>query len=293
MQEYPHDSSMVLPYFFINPDYHKQPFVFDEFNYSTFSRMPTNNGTAIGTTFEEAMIHAINELVERDSISCFLLSTFGKEKPQNLKLIETSSLPSSIAEIVTKIESDYDEKILLIDISSDLEFPVFLAAFTKQKQHIQPMGFGASLYKSYALERAILEALQSLHLYDENLEAEDELILNKFNEWPKLRKCAQCNLMSILEAGYFEYFEFKKSPKTFLSLKEILDYMIQLLTAKNLHVFYAEHYHSENGVSCVKVMIPGLEEFHRVRYGHFVIPEERGKTILLGTTSHGLKKVYG
>jgi len=104
MQPFIGDSSCIFPYFLIDPDYRKQPFPHDELDYTSLSEMPTNNGTAIGATFEEAMLHAINELVERDAISCFLLSTFCKEVPSRTKLVQKGTLPDRISQIINKIE---------------------------------------------------------------------------------------------------------------------------------------------------------------------------------------------
>lgn len=278
-------ASIILPYFLANPDYINTPFPFDDFDYSTLSDIPSNNGTAIGTTFEEAMVHAINELIERDAISCFLLSTFGRKNPKKIKIISKNSLPPYLSELIAKIESDYDEELLIVDITTDLQFPTFLVTFTKQIHSIQPMGFGASLSTVYALERAILEALQSLHLYDEDLRKEDNQILNTFNQWPKLQKCAQCNLLPLVKAAHYDICEFYES---FISndLCEMLDNIIRNLGYHDLHVFFAKHYQSVNGISCVKVIIPGIEQFHCVRLGNFVIPGERGIAILSKENEH-------
>ncbi len=45
-------------------------------SFAPLYRYSTNSGTAIGGNFEEAMIHAINEIVERDATSIFLLKNF-------------------------------------------------------------------------------------------------------------------------------------------------------------------------------------------------------------------------
>ena len=50
------DRSILLPYYLTNPEYRKRTFAYDEVDYTTLSEFPTNNGTAIGTTFEEANV---------------------------------------------------------------------------------------------------------------------------------------------------------------------------------------------------------------------------------------------
>jgi ribosomal protein S12 methylthiotransferase accessory factor len=276
-----YDSSILLPYFLINPDYHKQTFSYDDLDYTTLSEISTNNGTAIGTNFDEAMLHAINELIERDAISCFLLASFVKKIPQPIRLVSKASLPYSIFRIICSIEQDYDEELLIVDISTDLEFPVFLASFTSQNQLIQPIGFGASLSPSHALERAVLEALQAFHLYDDTSKLEDQEILIRFNQWPKLHQCAQCDIKSVVEAGQFKKNKFLDLENTPTGIKNTLLNTVTALEKQKLLIYYAEHYLSENGITCVKVVIPGLEQFHRVRYGNFTIPGERGRIVLL------------
>lgn len=271
------DTSCMFPYFLIDPDYRKQPFPHDELDYMSWSEMPTNNGTAIGATFEEAMLHAINELVERDALSCFLLSTFCKEAPSRTKLVQKGTLPDRISQIINKIEKAYEEELLIVDISNDLKCPVFLASFTKQNQLIQPMGTGASLNPEYALERAILEALQSLHLTDEKIKSEDTLILKRFNQWPRLKKCAQCDLKSL---SNIEIVGCNQSENSSYKLNESLDLISKILENNNLQIFYAKHYESPSGITCLKVVIPELEQFHRVRYGRFAFPGTRGRALL-------------
>jgi ribosomal protein S12 methylthiotransferase accessory factor len=286
LKAYQHDSFLLLPYFLINPDYLSKRFSFDTLDYSAVYGLSTNNGTAIGASIEEAMIHAINELLERDAISCFLLSTFCKEAPDSMKIVNKLSLPAMIIDLIRKIEEDYSEEILVADITSDLQLPVFLATFTKQNQAIQPLGFGASLNSTYAVERAILEALQSFHLYDKDLQTEDELILEKFRDWPKLRKCAQCDLRSFVQSGHLTRSDFFESSQKYYCFHEMLDKLLAILADNSLEIFFATHYQSENGVTCVRVIIPGIEQFHLVRHGNLAIPGERGKLILSKSNSY-------
>ncbi|HEY4831829.1 MAG TPA: YcaO-like family protein, partial [Waddliaceae bacterium] len=263
------NSSILLPYFLVNPDYRKQTFSYDDLDYATFSEIPTNNGTAIGSTFDEAILHAINELIERDAISCFLLATFGKKTPQLIKCIDKTSLPYSISQIIVQLEQDYDEELLIVDISTDLRLSIFLATFTRQNQLIQPMGFGASLGAVCALERAILEALQSLHLYDETSRLEDKEVLTRFNQWPKLHQCAQCDIKSVIKAGLFRQTKFQDSEGLPVGINDTLISTKKALEEKNLSIYYATHYQSESGITCVQAIIPGIEQFHRVKYGNF------------------------
>lgn len=278
------NKKITLPLYCVNPDYSLAPYKHDELDYKKAISNPTNNGTAIGSTFEEALVHGINELIERDALSIFLLNTFVKKKPDKIKILKKSSADLQNKRIIDLIEHDLDEELLIVDITTDLAIPVFCVSFTKQPQSIQPTGFGASLNANYALERALLEALQSFHLYDNSLKIEDEAILKKFEEWSVFKKCAHFDLQSMIQSEKQEV-TLPLPSSDFLSLDRILNTLASVITKNNLELFYGLHYQSKNGISCVKVCIPGLEEFHRVRYGSFEIPGERGRKALFTTTS--------
>lgn len=274
------NSSILLPYFLINPDYRNRKFLHDQLDYTTFKEISTNNGIAIGTTFDEALLHATNELIERDAVSCFLLATFGKKTPKPIMLVDKTSLPNFLSELITNIEKSYCEELLIVDITTDLEFPTFLVSFTKQPQSIQPMGFGASLSALYALERAILESVQSLHLYDKALKLADSEILENFNFWPKLYQCAECNVNLIVKTGLFQLIKFQDiDPPSRIS--DALASTVKILERKKFSLYFTSLYTSESGITCVKAVIPGIEQFHRVRYGSFAIPGKRGRAVLL------------
>jgi|GEM_PF-2188371 len=285
LQNYASDEKFQVPLFFISPDYCSASYDLDEINYETQPVVSTNNGTAIGTSYAEAMIHAINEVIERDAISCFLLSTFVQKDATKISLIEKESIPEEFQALIHDFEVQHNEEILLFDITNDSNIPAFGASLSRQKQKIQPLGFGASLSNTYALERAILEVQQSFYLYknhplDFNLNREDEHILALFEEWVVFKNSAQCDLPLRISKGQFKKKKFTPSKVSSIAPVDLLVKMVSHLKKHGFEIYFCVHYRSISGINCVRVVIPDLEFFHLVRYGKFIIPGPRGEKIL-------------
>src|SRR5581483_5152600 len=116
----------------------------DDFEYASVLRYGSNSGTAIGGSFEEAAIHALNEIVERDAWSLFLLSHFMGAPRRIGRLVETDSLPDELRELVSLArERASGRNIFLIDITSDVGIPTFAATVDRILPHepVYPQGF--------------------------------------------------------------------------------------------------------------------------------------------------------
>lgn len=74
--EYGSNSSKIFyPAFLTHPMYSQK-----SLNGSKLRLYSTNNGTSVGLNLEEALLHGINEVIERDSISVHLIQTFISSK---------------------------------------------------------------------------------------------------------------------------------------------------------------------------------------------------------------------
>ena len=95
------------------------------FDYTRMLRYSTNNGTAIGTDFAEAAIHAINERIERDAEGLFLIRTFLRDTPKPMRLVPVESLPSRLKTLAEDINRLTNERMFIIDITTDIGVPSF------------------------------------------------------------------------------------------------------------------------------------------------------------------------
>ncbi len=250
----------------------------DTYDYSKHACYASTNGLASAATYEDAIIHGIAEVIERDAISYFLLDTFLLKQP--LQLIRKNTLPTYLQTLIKKLEITYQEDIFILHLPSRFNVPVYGAVFTRQKQiAIPPKGFGASLNAAYAIERAVLEALQSLHLNEYMPEKCVDLNMTPLREYPILLDCLRYNIMSVVEENCYQWINFNSSE----TLSELLDNSSKMNTLNNLiekikkqqlSIYINDIVRAENGFSCVNVIIPKTDEFFHVFNECIILPQE-------------------
>jgi ribosomal protein S12 methylthiotransferase accessory factor len=250
--------------------------------YSDLTWRGHDTGSAIGCSFFEASIHGINEWIERDAYALFLVKSILKKSINPINVIDKHSLPPRLNELVKNIEVDYQDDLIIVDITSDINVPSFLVSFTKQNSLMQAKGLGTSLSKSYAIERAIFEALQSRCLRNTNTEILEEKISADFESAPLLLRAAKCDLLPLIEEGAYRVVHYENiiDYSDISDLSSQLDCLNRLLHTRGLKAFYHQYYSNENGITSLGVLIPGLEEFFLVKCGRFIMPNARAANII-------------
>ncbi len=284
-QSFDNRQRLLHPLVLTIPDYPHYQLPGDTFNYTRILRYSSGNGTAIGADFAEAAIHAINERVERDAESMFLIGTFLLRPPKLVRLVNPDSLPCELRKLWDQINELATDRLLIIDITTELGIPAFYAFFTQQKQMVQPRGCGCSLSKEYALERALLEALQDFHIYQEFAEECDgdhATFLNALRGLPRYQDCARGDVALLIEKGLCETVDFGEliAPRVPANVDAYLDRLLGKLADSGFQAFYSVGYRSPRGLTCLNVLIPGLESFHLVKFGNAVLPGRRGCVLL-------------
>jgi ribosomal protein S12 methylthiotransferase accessory factor len=247
----------------------------DDFDYARTERFGSNSGTAIGATFEEAAIHGLNEIVERDSWSLFLLSHFF-ETGQIGRLIAPQSLPEHLSSLVALAGERAKRSILLIDVTSDLGIPTFAATVDDilPNEHVHPYGFGTSTYPEYAAYRAITELVQSIDLKEqfENIRRADKISLHVLRDYAKLKACAYFKVKrERLYSAAWQYAQVRQR-----SLTALLSQTLSQLAAHEIDLSFNIH-REVPGVFCVvSCMSIALERFFLVTSGQLMSPGLRG-----------------
>ncbi len=121
-----------------------------------------SNGLASGTSYEEAVIHGAMEVMERDAHSYFLIDTFVLNKSP--RVLDFKTLPKDIKKLVRKIERQYQNSVVILELPSRFGVSAYMAFFLNADFEINPRGCGASLNAHYALERSIYELVQLYNL---------------------------------------------------------------------------------------------------------------------------------
>ncbi|MBE6491379.1 MAG: YcaO-related McrA-glycine thioamidation protein [Methanobrevibacter sp.] len=137
-----------------NAIYH--PYISKDDSQSLFKS--NTNGLASGNILEEAILHGIFEVIERDAWSIFELTH------KNYAQIDISSIENEIIiDIIEKFESE-GIKIKLMDFTADIKIPTIAASaddtITKDAG-LLTLGMGTHLDPEVAILRALTEVAQS------------------------------------------------------------------------------------------------------------------------------------
>ena len=137
---------------------------------SGLCRYSTNSGTAAGTTLEDAQLHALMELVERDALSIELLATVFAPNPRSVRRMTRKSLTDELRKMFAIAERETGGIVTIWYIASDIQIPAILAAaWIPSDMNYGYFGSGASLYVDCAIKRALTEAVQGFHIYTAEL----------------------------------------------------------------------------------------------------------------------------
>ncbi|WGL60679.1 YcaO-like family protein [Pigmentibacter sp. JX0631] len=257
----------------------------------------SNSGTATGSTFDEALLHSLNELIERDAHSLLLLETFCRKVPKNLRIIDKKTIPEQQLDLLMRCEDEIGAEIKLLNITTNLNIPCILS-FSENMGLLQYpfIGCGCSPSATYALERSILETVQTYHAYIRNPEEYVNYIKNsenQFKEFPKLKECVKEKYHEIIKKGYFTTSNFRElndlSKNLFnitenindFSVNHLLKNIIQILSNNKMNVYVKTLFHNEiHNLFCVKSIVRELEIFNLVTSGLFPLPGVRGELAL-------------
>ncbi len=211
------------------------------------------NGLASGNTIEEAILHGLMEVIERDAWSLAELSKCGG------KIIEVSEEHKLVRELLEKFERA-SIKVFLRDITSDLEIPVVAAASDDLKLRdpaLLTIGFGAHLDPEIATIRALLEVAQS-RLVQIQGAREDAYRANL------MRIMGYERIKHLNKHWFSESDDVKRlSDMSRLAKEDILDeirLVIDILRKKGFErVIIVNLTRPEVSIPTVRVIVPGLE----------------------------------
>ncbi|MFE2853705.1 YcaO-like family protein [Streptomyces lavendulae] len=250
----------------------------DHYDYRPLIRYSTSNGCAIGCDEQEAAVHALNEAVERDALSLFLIGTFLHPNPQ-VTLLDRTTLPAHLQNLTRRVESRLGTEVHLIDITSDLGIPTFLAYATPLSNGIPRFGSGTSLSAEHALYRACTELVE-ISLEHETGRAEDfRATLDCLGDHPPLRACAEMDLDGLVGRSPAEPFTPTPAPRT---PSQHLAQIVRTLGARGFDPHVTTLRNLPEGIVVCHTIVPGLERFFGVCDGHPMPPGARGMSYLQG-----------
>ncbi|WP_175730712.1 YcaO-like family protein [Burkholderia ambifaria] len=276
---------IAAPAFLFDPEFEAQSASESAYLRRTgLRRYSTNSGTAAGTTLEDAQVHALMELIERDALSIELLATVFSSNPRPLRRISHETLTDDLMELVGLAESETGGIVTIWSITSDTRIPAILVRLTDPSDmNYGYFGSGASIYIGHAIERALTEAVQGFHIYTAEHPRPCFSDIKKLKHLSPYRRC-------LLEYGRFEYQGGEQNVSLSMQIKEYSDHPM-LPVKKQIEVAINALKKAEipvygrvlfsHDIHVAQMYSPTLERFFLASAGILVVPGKRGRTRML------------
>lgn len=234
-----------------NAIYH--PYVLQDNSCQNLFKSNTN-GLASGNSLEEAILHGIFEVIERDAWSIFELTH------KNSTQIDLKSIESSVVNDALKKFSDNEINIKLMDLTADIKVPTIAASADDtllKDAGLLTLGMGTHLDPEVAVLRALTEVAQSRATQIHG--AREDTVRADF------ARTAGYERMKRINNHYFEDEENKIAlsdieNKSTDSITEDINIVLDELKKNEIeHVLYCDLTRPELNVNVVRVIIPTME----------------------------------
>ncbi|MFJ6266045.1 YcaO-like family protein [Lysinibacillus xylanilyticus] len=155
----------------------------------------TSNGTAIGSSYYEALVYSLLEFIERDAFLIFW------HKQVQLLQIDKTSLTEEQKRIINEFETN-DRKVYLFDMTFDINIPVILSlVISNEELPATYVSAGAHINYYMAIDNALKEAIVAHNVYRRNKSLLDVQYKTKYD-------------VKTLE-DHYKYYSTKNSIKTY------------------------------------------------------------------------------
>lgn len=265
-------TSVWYPIFLTDPYYHREPLPGDSVDtYRSMLRYTSSRGTAAGSNTQESYLHGLCELIEHDALSHALLRWAIARDPR-VSVLDITALPDD-AQLLHGIASKVvDADVVLLDVTTDIGIPAYLAVKSGRSAEAEPLGLGASPIGEYAVVRALSELIQVAAASDG---IADRAASARLAAWPALQRCLTTPLGSLTDRSV-AYVSLRGTVGNVNTVQSSLYTVTGLLRKHDIRRYTCELTPSGSHISVTSTIAPGLERFSLVRFGLPVVPTGRG-----------------
>ena len=234
-----------------NAIYH--PYVLEDNSCQSLFKSNTN-GLASGNSLEEATLHGMFEVIERDAWSIFELTH------KNYKQIDLDSIESETVNDAISKFSENDIKIKLMDFTADVNIPTIAASADDtllKDAGLLTLGIGTHLDPEVAVLRALTEVAQSRATQIHG--AREDTVRADF------ARTAGYERMKRINKYYFQEEDEKIrlsdiENRSTDSITKDIDIVLEELKSNEIeHMLYYDLTRPELNVNVVRVIIPTME----------------------------------
>jgi ribosomal protein S12 methylthiotransferase accessory factor len=255
-------SALHLPHKHIFNTRNTQPAI------SFLNRYSTNSGIAFGCSEHEAILHGLNEVLERHMYSKILMSLCGQYEPLMLKSPTTA--------IIDEIFEDHSElrliargmKVLMTETLPGVYFCMAIPKRPNGRFVVCPVGSGSSLDPRVSIERAVTELSQAMELYDDGEKETDKCAHSLIERSSALRPLIRLETLRNIESTFR-----RLDPPRTLSVAEQIDLITDNLSVTGSRAFTRTIANFASGCAVTQTYVPGLERFNLIRAGIPVVPQ--------------------
>jgi ribosomal protein S12 methylthiotransferase accessory factor len=213
-----------------------------------------SNGSAAGGTLEEAVLHGLLELIERDSVALWWYNRV--QRPQVSAQGATADWQNEHARL--------GRRAWVLDLTSDLGVPVAAAVSCGTGHDPHPgehilMGFGAGLDMRAAVAKAMNEANQLLAAADGSAPAGRAGVDPAVTDWWRTAALADHPYLAPLPEEHAR--AAARAPESGAEPPRDMDGLLQTMERHSLEVLVADQTRPDIGLPVVKVLVPGLRHF--------------------------------
>jgi ribosomal protein S12 methylthiotransferase accessory factor len=233
--------------------------------------LQSTNGLASGNAYEEAIVHGICELVERDALSHWRRLS-ARDRAKTFVSPEQVTRGDAVKPIELFAANDFD--VAIWNITTELEIPTYHCV-VRDRHGVEHHGSGTGCHPSpdTALTRALTEAAQVRLTYVSG--ARDDI--DRFDYSTEMRRRSFAELSHEIELGRanseatFDTEDGRTSP----DIDDDLDWLkARLNSVLGFGIYVVDLSKEDIGIPVVKVVVPGLlgPEFFP---GELVTPSDR------------------
>jgi ribosomal protein S12 methylthiotransferase accessory factor len=250
-------------------------------DYADLMRYSCNSGSAIGVTEDEALLHALNEVIERDALSLLLVRAYLCAAGFRPAVIDPATLPAGLKHAHAAAERLVGPPVYLLDIAGDLGVPTMLAYTAPTCRRPHRRGVGTSLSPAYAAWRALTELLQSV--LGETLPWSDAARrgeLSGLAGYPELHACGRFDLTDHLRSALAVPFPSAEGVPE--HPRRQLRELCSTLAVRGYTPYWRTVAAVTGEIVAVHAVVSGLERFMLITDGNLVLPGPRGQACARG-----------
>lgn len=250
------------------PDMHLSKKIQSDQTISFLARYSTNSGLAFGCSEQEAILHGLNEVIERDLLSQVLMSVCGRAQKLQLYRPSDEMLARVFSGSLALFSATRNMKIFMTETIYGSYFSMAIPKRPNGRHPICPIGSGCSADPYIAIERSVTELIQALEMFDHSEKKIDLKARDFINKVPFLRPLINLEPLRNIELNSCLF-----RPATGASVAEQVVHITNKISSAGYRVLLRAVFNFSNRCNVSHVYVPGFERFNLIRSGLPVVPQ--------------------